>query len=151
MVLLSLAIAHANGSLVSAVADEERPQASRPSCPSTVCVASMSRTRGGSAAVCEPGCCSCEPKTIDLPFPDQVPLRSGIASCARVGIAAAQTNANAKTRHLIASSRADGIAVSVWLGLLKDNPSRTFRSGSSMKPARAVVAKTAQRDRDALN
>src|SRR6266853_17638 len=117
MVLLSLAIAHANGSLVSAVADEERPQASRPSCPSTVCVA----------------------------------LRSGIASCARVGRAAAQTNANAKTRHLIASSRADGIAVSVWLGLLKDNPSRTFRSGSSMKPARAVVAKTAQRDRDALN
>src|SRR5881227_2515631 len=85
MVLLSLAIAHANGSLVSAVVDEERPQASRPSCPSTVWVASMSRTRGGSAALCEPGWCSCEPNTIDLPFPDQVPLRSGIASCARVG------------------------------------------------------------------
>src|SRR5438132_13416153 len=33
-----------------AVADEERPQARRPSCPSTVWVASMSRTRGGSAA-----------------------------------------------------------------------------------------------------
>src|SRR5438874_8987520 len=108
MVLLSLAIAHANGSLVSAVVDEERPQASRPSCPSTVWVASMSRTRGGSAALCEPGWCSCEPNTIDLPFPDQVPLRSGIASCARVGRTAAQTNANAKTRHLIVFSRVDG-------------------------------------------
>src|SRR5947208_4588817 len=68
----------------------------------------MSRTRGGSAAVCEPGWCSCEPNTIDLPFPDQVPLRSGIASCAPVGRTAAQTNANAKTRHLIAFSCADG-------------------------------------------
>src|SRR5947199_10674841 len=107
MVLLWLAIAHANGSLVSAVADEERPQASRPSCPSTVWVASMSRTRGGSAALCEPGWCSCEPNTIDFPFPDQVPLRPGIPSCARGGRTAAQTNGNANTRHLSAFSRAD--------------------------------------------
>jgi hypothetical protein len=55
IVLLSLAMAQANGSLVSATADDERPQASRPSWPSTVWVASISRMRGGSAAVCVPG------------------------------------------------------------------------------------------------
>src|SRR5215510_12702784 len=101
MVLLSLASAHANGSLVSATADEERPQASPPSCPST-----MSRTRGASAAVCEPGWWGWLPNTIDLPFPDQVPLRSGMASCARADVAAAARSAKAKTRHL-AFSRAD--------------------------------------------
>src|SRR6516164_11397902 len=36
IVLLSLAIAHANGSWVLAAVDEERPQASRPSWPSTM-------------------------------------------------------------------------------------------------------------------
>jgi hypothetical protein len=45
--LLSSDIAHAKGSLVSALADEDRPQASRPSYPSTSSVISMSRTVGG--------------------------------------------------------------------------------------------------------
>ena len=42
-----------------------------------------------------------------FPFPDHVPLRSGIASCARVDVAAAPRSANAKTRCLIASSPVD--------------------------------------------
>src|SRR5262249_50687607 len=42
-------------------------------------------------------------------------LRSGIASCARADIAAAPTSANAKTRYLIASSRAD--ADRSWNGI----------------------------------
>ena len=45
--LLSDDIAQAKGSLVSALADEDRPQANRPSCPSTSSVISMSRTVGG--------------------------------------------------------------------------------------------------------
>src|SRR6516225_11531695 len=79
----------------------------------------MSRTRGGSVAACEPGSCGFVPNTIDLPFPDHVPLRSGIASCARADVAAAPTSANAKTRPLIASSRADAIAHGIgWLPFL---------------------------------
>ena len=45
--LLSAEIAQAKGSLVSALADEDRPQANRPSCPSTSSVISISRTVGG--------------------------------------------------------------------------------------------------------
>src|SRR6266478_8579832 len=59
------------------------------------------------SAVCEPGWWEWLPNTIDLPFPDQVPLRSGMASCARADVAAAASSAKAKTRHLIASSRTD--------------------------------------------
>jgi hypothetical protein len=55
------------------------------------------------------------PNTIALPFPDHVPLRSGVASCARADVAAAPTSANAKTRYLIASSRADAIAHAIGL------------------------------------
>src|SRR5262249_57227058 len=54
--------------------------------------------------------------TIDLAFPDQVPLRSGIASCARADVAAAPRSANAKTRYLIASSRADADRSPSWIG-----------------------------------
>src|SRR6266542_6233770 len=75
----------------------------------------MSRRRGGSAAVCGPGWWGLVPNTIALPFPDHVPLRSGIASCASADVAAAPTSANAKTRCLIASSRADTIALGVGL------------------------------------
>src|SRR5258708_1156854 len=51
MVLLSLEMAQANGSLVSATADADRPQTSRPSLPSTTYVASIPVPRGGSLVV----------------------------------------------------------------------------------------------------
>src|SRR5256885_14797900 len=111
-------MAQANGSLVSAAADEDLPQTTRPSCPSTVYVASISRTRGGSTAVCVPLWWGLLPKTIAFPFPDQVPLRSGTASCAKAGVAGAATLRSASTRakHLIASShRCELIEVS-WAG-----------------------------------
>ena len=43
---LSLVSAQTNGSFWSATAVDERPQATRPSWPSTTCVALTSRTRG---------------------------------------------------------------------------------------------------------
>src|SRR6185312_16044460 len=61
----------------------------------------MSRTRGGSLGVWLPGWWAWLPNTIDLPFPDQVPLRSGIAVCACVPVAEAPSSTNAKTRCLI--------------------------------------------------
>src|SRR4029079_13875238 len=84
--LLSLAIAQANGSLVLATADEERPHTNRPSWPSTTWIASMSRRRGGLDVVCLPVWWALLPKTIALPFPVQVPLRSGTASCTYAGV-----------------------------------------------------------------
>src|SRR5262249_6502565 len=101
MVLLSAEIAHPNGSLVVATVDNECPQASRPSCPSTTKVNSKSRTRGGLVVVCVPGWCGLVPKTIDFPLPDQVPLISGIASCARAAAVTTLISANAKARYLI--------------------------------------------------
>ena len=52
--LLSDDIAQAKGSFVSALAYDDWPQASRPSCPSTSRVISMSRTVGG-LVECVPG------------------------------------------------------------------------------------------------
>src|ERR1700751_26866 len=88
--LLSDDIAQAKGSLVSALADEDRPQANRPSCPSTSSVISMSRTVGGLSPL-PPVLWGGPPKMMTLPLPDQVPLRSGSASCARAAVAAATT------------------------------------------------------------
>src|SRR5262245_31897740 len=70
---------------------------------------------------------------MDLPFPDHVPLRSGIASCARADVAAAPTSANAKTRYLIASSRADAISWNCVAGGLGFEP-RLTESESAVLP-----------------
>ena len=105
IVLLSLAMAQPNGSSVSATDDDERPQTSRPSCPSTTYLASISWTRGGSLAVCAPGWWALLPKTMALPFPVHVPLRSGIASCASAHVNATSNSINAKTKRLMAPSQ----------------------------------------------
>src|SRR4026208_1922069 len=95
--LLSDDIAQAKGSLVSALAEEDRPQANRPSCPSTSRVISMSRTVGGLSGRTRGGGAG-PPKMMTLPLPDQVPLRSGIASCARAAVAA-PTTANMRAQY----------------------------------------------------
>src|SRR6476660_7094677 len=63
----------------------------------------MSRTRGGLEVVCLPVWWALLPNTIALPFPVQVPLRSGTASCAYAGVETAPRIARAKTRRIIAS------------------------------------------------
>src|SRR5262245_37786189 len=79
IVLLSAASAHANGSLLSLLADDVVPQISRPSWPVTVWVTSRSRT----TAFCgDPDRCSVVPNRRILPVPFQAPLSCGIASWA---------------------------------------------------------------------
>src|SRR5262249_36106955 len=79
IVLLSAASAHANGSLLSLLADDVVPQISRPFWPVTVWVTSRSRT----TAFCgDPDRCSVVPNRRILPVPFQAPLGCGIAAWA---------------------------------------------------------------------
>src|SRR5262249_4851236 len=97
MLLLSAASAHANGSLLSLLADDVVPQISRPSCPITVWLTSRSRT----TAFCgdDPDRCSVVPNRRILPVPFHVPLSCGMASCAAAA-SGVMTRINASAGNL---------------------------------------------------
>src|SRR5262245_58039628 len=105
MVLLSLAMAHANGSLLSATAEEERLQASRPfHRVGRLDVAHARRIGGG----LRPGVVLMGAE--DNRFASSRPRALEIGNCvlcARAEVAAAPRSANAKMRCLIVSSPAD--------------------------------------------
>src|SRR5215207_7203324 len=90
--LLSLERAHANGSLVSAAADEERPHATLPSCPSATCVTSISRTRGGIIRSLRPAMVRIAAEDNALAFPQPSALQIEDVLGARSGRDGAKEN-----------------------------------------------------------